>query len=326
MENSAIEWCDHTVNLWWGCYEVHAGCDNCYAKQQSNRYHGPHLLWQQQGPRMEIKSAFSDLKLYQARAEKEDKKYFIFMNSMSDIFEKPMPLINFVHEPAIDSSDGSPVCTDYLRDKFFNEISERKYENLIFLLLTKRPSNILKMIPLSWIAMPPHNVIYGTSVIDQETANTLIPQLVKVPGKRFLSMEPLLGSVDLMYKVLNYGISGWLETKERVAKKQIEYRQMGFEVIPENPIHWIIVGGESGGAARPMHPDWACSLRDQCQAAGVPFFFKQWGEFAPHMNESNPPKTSVVHNGIGYEMCKVGKKAAGSLLNEREWKEFPNAD
>lgn len=120
----------------------------------------------------------------------------------------------------------------------------------------------------------PENVWIGTSVENQGQADQRIPALLRIPEKvRVLSMEPLLGPVDLeafwggerVYR--GDGHSGFLD-----------YRPL---------VHWVIVGGESGRNARPMHPDWARSLCDQCQEAGVPFFFKQWGEWKPCNSRSH---------------------------------------
>jgi protein gp37 len=128
---------------------------------------------------------------------------------------------------------------------------------------------------------PPHNVWIGTTVEDQKRADERIPDLIEIPAvKRFLSCEPLLEPLDLSY---------WLTES----------------LTPQ--IDWVICGGESGPDARPMHPDWARRLRDQCVSVGVPFFFKQWGAWL-HADGT---------------MNRVGKKSAGRLLDGREWSQFP---
>ena len=130
------------------------------------------------------------------------------------------------------------------------------------------------------------HVWLGVSVENQEQADKRIPELLKVPARVcFLSCEPLLGPVNL-----------------------------GFSLAR---IDWVIAGGESGPGARPMHPDWARGLRDQCQAAGVPFFFKQWGDVVY--------QTSTNGNGslTWTQPYRIGKKAAGRLLDGREWNEMP---
>lgn len=321
-ENTRIEWAHHTINLWHGCYEVHKGCDNCYAKQQSNRYHGPDLLWQQQGPRMEIKSAFPDIIKYQKRAEKEDVQYYIFMNSMSDIFEKSMPVVDFKHNPL--SFMEEQVYTADIRNMFFKYVDASP--NLIFLLLTKRPSNILKMIPQEWIDKPRTNVIFGTSIVDQPTADTLIPQLLAVPGLHFLSMEPLLGPVSLL-KFISIETT-WVEMDIMCEPR----------TYPVTAINWVIAGGESGFNARPMNSEWAEYLQKQCYHGGIPFFMKQWGEWMPliplghglkaadgsnrhyHYEKQITHKFLRSNNQLFYH---GGKKDTGSLLGGVNYKEFP---
>src|SRR6185369_4987203 len=158
-------------------------------------------------------------------------------------------------------------------------------------------------------------------VEDQATANERAPLLMQTPAAvRFFSCEPLLGSID-MAEV---------------------YQQPVFNMA--GPIHWVIAGGESGPKARPSHPEWFRKLRDQCQALGVPFFFKQWGEWAP--GEVGPPMTRTeqvawwwpeswqhgtltlrqsqeMHRDDGPDVHRFGKRAAGRLLDGRTWDEFP---
>jgi protein gp37 len=147
---------------------------------------------------------------------------------------------------------------------------------------------------------PYPNVWIGATVVNQEEADRDIPKLLSVPAaKRFLSMEPLLGPVDLT----NYLAANALH-----------------EIDGGPRLDWVIVGGESGPKARPMHPDWARSLRNQCQAAGVPFLFKQWGEFAP--NWFNDDANQKIPGSEWIE--RMGKKVAGRLLDGREWNGFPS--
>jgi protein gp37 len=134
---------------------------------------------------------------------------------------------------------------------------------LDWLLLTKRPENMLQFVP--WTETWPTNVWAMTSVEDQEQAELRIPELLKVPAVvRGLSVEPLLGPVDL---------SPWL-----------------------SEIQWVIVGGESGPQARLMKPIWAGQVRDQCKDAKVAFFFKQWGEWAPG-DQSKSPELTMTRTG-----------------------------
>ena len=160
-----------------------------------------------------------------------------------------------------------------------------------------------------YMEWPLANVWLGTSVEDQATADARIPHLLETPAAmRFLSAEPLLGPVRMDDLIVEDGKPGeWhvnaLDTEGCDASDDPDFGC--------NTIDWVIVGGESGRGARPMHPDWARSLRDQCQAAGVAFFFKQWGEWSP--NET-----------AGHDYAqRIGKKRAGRLLDGREWNDMP---
>jgi protein gp37 len=236
MENSKIEWCHHTINLWWGCTEVHEGCDHCYAKSLANRW--GFSVWGVDNVRREIQSALKKLSELQKKAEIKNEKHRVFLGSMMDIFEKSTLTFDFKNK-VISRTAGE------LRNELFNGISSNQYPNLIFLFLTKRPSNINKYIPEEWKSNPPSNVMFGASVVNQKTADKLIPQLLKVNGLKFLSVEPQLEALSLMK---------WL---------------------PRGDLHWIIQGGESGPGRRPFDTDWGRSLRDECQETGVAYFFKQ---------------------------------------------------
>lgn len=262
-QNSKIEWTEHTANLWHGCTKVHEGCDNCYAETLSKRWGND--VWGNDKPRKAINSVWSDLDKYQRLAKQANAIHRVFVGSMMDIFEKPMPLID---------SNGEPLVfnTESLRDRLFAAISGNKYPNLIFLLLTKRPSNINKYTPESWKDNPPKNVMFGTSPVNQETSNTLIRQLLQVNGKRFLSVEPQLDSISFRW-------AGWFDYKNKDNGTKIIFE--GGQVNSYGQydgirgIHWIIQGGESGHRKRPFNLDWAYQMKKECLEAGVPYFFKQ---------------------------------------------------
>ncbi len=185
---------------------------------------------------------------------------------------------------------------------------------------------------------PLPNVWIGTSVENQAAADERIPILQQIPAAvRFLSIEPLLGPVDISRMLtLHKGVHWGSGDKCPVTPHHFCYCSRK----NCHPIDWVIVGGESGPlGARPMHPDWARSLRDQCNAAGVPFFFKQWGEWAQE-SERNVDREikgallKVTQSGETYGICtaspdvyawmrRVGKKAAGRVLDGRTWDEFP---
>lgn len=270
-QNSKIEWTTHTANLWWGCTEVHAGCDNCYARVLSHRW--GHDEWGNDKPRRAIMSVWKDLDRYQREAWKADRFDRVFVGSMMDIFEKPMPLSNpFRHYEN----------TDDLRQEFFTRICAEIYPNLLFLLLTKRPSNIPKYVPAGWLDNPEPNVMYGTSPVDQKTADKLIPQLLKIKGKKFLSVEPQLGHINLRHMdVEKTDDKDWCQIDCLTG----EHSDMARPYHPVPKIDWVIQGGESGHNRRPFNLDWARNMRDQCQAAGVPYFFKQIDKIKPIPND-----------------------------------------
>jgi protein gp37 len=191
------------------------------------------------------------------------------------------------------------------------------------------------------LGIPPRNVWLGTSVENQEQANRRIPHLLRIPAVvRFLSCEPLLGPINLRRIVLQK--SNNPDRSQPDISFDALQGWMGGTDQDRSLIHWVIAGGESGRRARPMHPDWTLSLLDQCQAANVQFFFKQWGEWRPVVASdfTNPfiidstPTGLLKQNGKlirpyswkdapGTQMIRVGKKRAGRLLAGREWNEFP---
>ena len=237
-QDTKISWAKHTANLWWGCTKVHEGCDFCYAETLSKRFGDD--IWGVDKPRKQINSVWSDLDKFQRLAKEAQVIHRVFVGSMMDIFEKPMPLIN-------SKGESTGLDTGVLRNKLFNFVIPAS-PNLMFLLLTKRPSNINKYIPESWKTNPPSNVMFGTSPVNQSTADTLIPQLLEVKGRKFLSIEPQLGPIRL--KGIKYVGD---------VRKQID---------------WVINGGESGNSKRVFLCDWARELRDDCYGM-VPYYFKQ---------------------------------------------------
>jgi protein gp37 len=246
-ENSKIEWTNHTANLWWGCTKVHAGCDNCYALGMAKRVGND--IWGDDKPRRMIANVWKELTKFQKEANELGEVKRVFVGSMMDIFEKPKLLVNHKGEP-IKEGEEEFWNTGQLRDKFFNEVVPNS-PNLMFLLLTKRPSNINKYIPDSWKENPPANVMFGTSPVSQKTANDLISQLEKVKGRRFVSIEPQLEMIDLM----------------------VTSKETGLPLI--SSLDWVINGGESGHHKRPFDTDWGRKLREVSKSNKVAFFFKQ---------------------------------------------------
>lgn len=296
MVPSPIEWLWHwvmgwlvpgfTFNPWIGCEKVSAGCKNCYASVDTyarvSKSRGL-PLWGPSSSRHKTSEAYWKGPLRLAKKARELSRIMGFevrprvFPSLCDPFEDRIDLLGW-------------------RSELFKLIEATP--ELDWLLLTKRPENVLRMVPRHWsfpymsIAGWPSNVWLGTSVEDQAATDKRVLELLRVPAKvRFLSCEPLLGEVDLRF----------CEGPCRDHK-------------PE----WVIVGGESGSSARPMHPNWVRSIRDQCQAAGVPFFFKQWGEWAP-----SPEIGLPYHFEDGDHAFRIGRKNAGRVLDGRTWEEQP---
>jgi protein gp37 len=172
--------------------------------------------------------------------------------------------------------------------------------NLDWLLLTKRPQHVHNFVP--WGDAWPRNVWLGTTVENQRWAKKRLPYLLEQPAAvHFLSCEPLLGPLDL---------TPWLTAD-----------------IGAHAVGWVIAGGESGHRARPMNPDWARALRDQCEAHAVPFHFKQWGNWLPVEGEPHARMVRLLAgvNGVPIQMINMGKKAAGRKLDGHEWDGVPNA-
>jgi len=308
MEGSgmtAIEWTrgddgrpGETWNPTTGCDRVSAGCDNCYALTLAKRLKGMGSAKYQRdgdprtsGPGFGL-TVHEDALGVPLRWRKPRR---VFVNSMSDLFH--------------------PKVTDEFLAKVWAVMAASPQH--VFQILTKRPTRMRSLlsdpngefqsevggwrymhgetdttiltpeIP-SW-GWPLPNVHIGVSVEDQEQADRRIPPLERTPAAvRFISAEPLLGEILLGDH--------------------------------QRSLDWVIVGGESGPHARPMHPAWARSLRDQCETAGVPFFFKQWGEYAP-------TGAKVARRSTGWvmveEIKRVGKRAAGRELDGQLWEQFP---
>jgi len=307
---SAIEWCTHTFNPWIGCSKVSAGCTHCYAEQLMDVRFGK-ASWGLDGTRERTNPAYWKLPLkWNKQAEESDTRPRVFCASLADVFED---------RPAL-----APWRSD-----LFALIDATPH--LDWLLLTKRPQNIIRLWPVEGVPdflgkdrvvtmglRTRSNVWLGTSVENQATANDRIPQLLyasPLAAQAFLSCEPLLGPVDLAaIPTPNYLHRSALDPLTGYGALHMTAAR-GL-VAPS--IDWVIGGGESGGRARPMHPDWIRSLRDQCASAGVPFFFKQWGAWAPAPRKHQYARSeSPVVLGQRLAMKRMRKGLAGRLLDGR---------
>ena len=248
-QDSKIEWTHHTLNLWSGCTKVHEGCDNCYAEKLSHRWGND--VWGTDKPRKLVKKAFSELAKFQKLAAAANEIHRVFVGSMMDIFEKPMPVLGTDGKTIIDD-----MTTGDLRAELFGQISEGYFPNLLFLFLTKRASNINKYIPETWKETPPENVMFGISLSVEKNVTDLFPHFIKVKGRKFLSVEPQIESIDLAEPTEKFG-------------------------YPIHHVDWVIQGGESGHGKRPFDLKWAYEMKELCEVANVPFFFKQIDKIQP---------------------------------------------
>ena len=244
-ENSNIEWTHHTFNPWIGCTKVSAACDFCYAAAWDARgLHGLEPRWGPHAARTRTKD-WSKVLRWQKTAQAEGKRYRVFCASLADVFD-----------------NHKSILPEWRADLW---ALIRQCPDLDFLMLTKRPQNIRRYLPDEW-GDGYQNVWLGATVESQKEADRL-EALTNVPATvRFLSMEPLLGNVDL---------SAFIDR-----------------------IDWVITGGENGKDFRPVDPDWFRSLRDQCAMADVPFLFKQWeGATRKIIHAKGRALDGVVHDG-----------------------------
>ncbi len=326
-ETTKIEWCDHTFNPWWGCTKVSKGCAHCYADTFSHRLGND--IW---GPGKERKffgpKKWAEPLKWNAAAQAEGRRHRVFCASMADVFEA----YDTVQSPAYEGIKAA-------RLRLFELIRTTPW--LDWQLLTKRPENITASLSeaafspdisaecavwlTEWLlGNPPQNVWLGYSVPNQEDADKGIPELLKVPAvARFLSCEPLIGPVSFRW-------AEWSPTRPR-GEDGDRYNADGSAWEGESHldglsgIHWVIVGGESGAGARPMHPEWARELRNECAEAGVAFFFKQWGEWLPG-NAADKYIHALVDSGSIQApalMVRVGKHNAGNLLDGQVCQQIP---
>lgn len=352
-DKTKIEWVrneDGSQGATWnpvrGCSRVSEGCRNCYAEGVAKRFSGPGLPYEgliAKGGQWNGEIKLVPEILGQPLRWRKPRR--IFVNSMSDLFHENVP--------------------DEYIDKVFAVMAMAHWHT--FQVLTKRPErmrayfdgikqsfsrgfNVCKYFnpndeDIERIGMLPNglpNVWLGVSVEDQKTASERIPVLLNTPAAvRWVSAEPLLGAVDL--NCIGYSPAGsdWTYCWDALSGFRA-HKCGGTEGNAK--LDWVVVGGESGKDARPMHPKWARSLRDQCAEAGVPFLFKQWGEWVPRsscyhkfadgicLSDIDPGATrwpcirltecghngrDLAHSGEGDHayMQRIGKKAAGRLLD-----------
>lgn len=300
-ENTKIEWCTHTFNAWIGCTATSPACDHCYAEKLAKAYG-----WAEWGvgkPRMRTSPAnWAKPLKWNREAVAAGTRPTVFSNSLSDWADPEVP--------------------EEWRADLFAKI--RQTPQLDWLLLTKRHALALRY--LREHAKGITNIRIGMTVENNNWAILRLTRLINIADvlglPTFVSYEPALGPVN------------WKRWLDR-------------DYIEGGRIGWLIAGGESGHQARPPHPDWFRAARDACARHGVPFFFKQWGEYHPSRDHDErvtgctATPTAIRGDGriehrpleagwlisdpdSGYAgMCRLGKKAAGAMLDGREHREFP---
>lgn len=364
-DNTKIEWADATANYVNGCSVVSPGCTNCFAMRLAGTRMKHHptraglTIDTKAGPVWNGTIRTNDKVLAEVLGWAKPRR--IFWNSGGDLFHEA------VRDEVIDRQFAVMALTpqhihmvltkrpermrDYMTDlhRWHRNIGGAAFE--VMLAATAKISGaVTETYPAKCAESRQHaldqlerglpNVWLGTSVEDQTRADERIPHLLATPAAlRFISAEPLLGPVDLT-KIESTDVHDPFDPFDAIGRGW-------HDTAPK--IDWVIVGGESGPNARPMHPDWARNLRDQCAAADVPFHFKQWGEWAPVLGavdswdlNDDPEQSRFDHRdwedgawGQPYRpawcdetdddtVLRVGKKRAGRLLDGVQHDGFPS--
>jgi protein gp37 len=357
MGKTSIQWTDYTWNPIGGCSIESPGCINCYAQSLAGTRLMHHPLYQHTTDQTKVGPVFNgtmtvapdDAAIWtwplRFKGSKTPRRgpgarSMIFVDDMADLFHPNRPL------HVIDKVYAVMALTE---KHDFQVLTKRPQIMADYCNNPETPHNVLKAAGnLNWfcdtpgdgcylahrLKWPLPNVWAGTSAERQQEADERLPHLLRCKAAvRFVSYEPALGPVDLT-AIPRIRAEGYM--------RPLDGRF--------NRVDWVICGGESGPDARPMHPDWARSLRDQCIAAGVPFFFKQWGTWAPHtpqpggnlggdiraglvqcIHPSGRDDAQILRESGGKRqteqgscyMHRIGKKAAGAFLDGGEWQEFP---
>jgi len=291
MNPTKIERTDYSWSPITGCTPIREGCKNCYARRLAEtRLRGRHGYPKDEPFRVTFHPDRLDEPLKMKRPRR------IFVCSMGDLFHEDVPL--------------------FFIDKIFQTIYIAQSYQHIFIILTKRPERMLEYAEYRRLAKRqwPDNILAGVSISNQQDADDFIPILLQIPGKHFVSIEPMLGPIDLTNPTGDF--DDFPNENKRISRRFID------------DLDWVVIGGETGPGARPMHPDWVRDIKSQCQKAGVPFFFKQWGEWwtgnyidCPIVPSGRVEKIYPWPNGR--EAFKIGRKYAGRILDGRTWDEVP---
>lgn len=359
-DKTGIEWTDATWNPIAGCTIVSPGCTNCYAMQMAARiermqaalgkptHYAGLTQHSKAGPvwNGKVVEAPTDILTIPFRWKRPRR---VFTNSMSDLFHRG------VGRGTIARIFTVMALTPRHTYQVLTKRAERMAEEIDWLgsedgqHAMRRVALDLEVhetaVPRCW---PLPNVWLGVSTENQAQADERIPWLIGTPAaRRFVSAEPLLGPIDLLPYLFIYtheDTARLADESDDVEKNPLPWRDPATtppEDICSPRLDWVIVGGESGKDARPMHPDWVRQVRTHCEQAEVPLFFKQWGEWAPRTVEPGGRLGDDMRRGEAQFvkargepdghfrkgdaiMGRIGKKAAGALLDGKLHREFPS--
>jgi len=303
---NGIPYCDFTWNPVTGCYGPNGHlCSYCFARRIAERFSTASKIGEVEKDYLLLTN-----KSYSNNPFPQGFKPTFYPNRLDEPIVRDKPSRIFV-------SDMGDLFGDWVPKEWIKDVlmAVRQCPQHTFLFLTKNPKRYREF-------EFPENAWIGTSVEDQAAADERISLLLQTMAYvRFVSIEPLLGPINLE-RIEPKGKDAFIHSLSGTIS-------VPFTVLDNRPkLDWVICGGESGPGARPVHPDWIRSLRDQCQAAGVPFFFKSWGDWLPNAQEYNCDPGGVDyeqrHELVGnVAMCRVSKKQSGRQIDGRTWDETP---
>jgi protein gp37 len=346
MSKSKIEWTGETWNPMSGCTKISEGCAKCYAEKMAHRLKAMGAKGYENGFAVTLHPD----RLNEPLKRKKPTTYFVC--SMGDLFHEDVPF-DYIDQifaiMALTPQHTYQVLTkrpERMREYF--EDGEERVE--AFFMDGGYPSNFLWPLPNVWL---------GVTAENQEQADKRIPILLDTPAAlRFVSIEPMLGEIDLGFNQATCNCckrssSRWIKLTQTVASdlpfsrakatvgfyRAVSNKHGAISVDTGNgllgikpneceylpALDWVICGGETGAKARPMNPEWVLSIKDQCEKAGVPFFFKQWGEYLTLPTGKSLTAQNPMFWGDGRQIVRVGKTKAGHLIDGVEYREMPEA-
>jgi protein gp37 len=314
QRKGGIAWTDETWNPLRGCSPSMPCAPRCWAAQMAHRQAGlpGYDGFTDASGRWTGRVSLIESQLYAPLRWKRHRR--IAVGLMGDLFRLPFEQIDRIFAVMALCPQHTFQCLTKQPARMLEYFAEKRGH---FTCEYKPGYSISRLLPV-------HNVHLGLSCMNQTDVDRDVPILLQTPAAaRWLSLEPLMGPINLYT---------YLPTLE-IERESGMWRDL---------VRWVVVGGESGPGARPMHPDWVRSIRDQCSASGVPFMFKQWGEWLPIATPRMTAKVgeTLIIDGFGntrpaswgdvmqsrgdlWAVERVGKKSAGHLLDGREHLAFP---